>query len=86
MPGASLMIVTVSWPKPELISLVEPERRMIATSFEPEAPSAWRKPAAIDSTAISTSVTPPMPTTATSDDAQRCGNVAHVHRGDRDDL
>ena len=31
------------------------------------------KPAAIDSSATSTSVTPPMPSTATSDDDQRCG-------------
>ena len=46
---------------------------MIATSSEPEPSSATLKPAAIDKSATSTSVTPPMPSTATMDDDQRCG-------------
>ena len=46
---------------------------MMATSSEPLPSSAAWKPAAMDSNAISTSVTPPMPSTATSDEDQRCG-------------
>src|SRR6187549_3863698 len=73
MPGASLTTVTVSTPKPPDSSLVEPARMMIATSSEPEPSSATLKPPAIDKSATSTSVTPPMPSTATMDDDQRCG-------------
>src|SRR5688572_22500268 len=73
MPGPSAMSVICCCPNPELISLVAPERRMTATSFEPDNSSAWRKPAAMDNTAMSTSVTPAIPTTATSDEAQRSG-------------
>ena len=65
--------MTVSEPKPPDNSLVEPARMMMATSSEPLPSSAAWKPAAMDSSAISTSVTPPMPSTATSDDDQRCG-------------
>ena len=73
MPGASLTTVTVSEPKPPDNSLVEPARMMMATSSEPLPSSAAWNPAAMDSSAINTSVTPPMPSTATSDDDQRCG-------------
>src|SRR6187455_927618 len=73
MPGASLTTVTVSAPKPPDSSLVEPARMMMATSSEPEPSSATLKPAAIDNSATSTSVTPPIPSTATMDDDQRCG-------------
>ena len=46
---------------------------MMATSSDPQPSRAALKPAAIDSSATSTSVTPPMPSTATSDEDQRCG-------------
>src|SRR5690349_4140055 len=73
IPGASLTTVTVSDPKPLDSSLFEPPRMIMATSSEPEPSSATLKPAAMDSNATSTRVTPPMPSTATSDDDQRCG-------------
>ena len=73
MPGASLTTDTVSEPKPPDNSLVEPARMMMATSSEPLPSSAAWKPAAMDSSAINTSVTPPTPSTATSDEDQRCG-------------
>src|SRR6185369_7982668 len=73
MPGASLTTVTVSTPKPPESSLFEPARMMIATSSEPEPSSATLKPAAIDRSATSTSVTPPTPRMATSDEDQRIG-------------
>ena len=73
IPGASPTTVTVSTPKPPDSSLVEPARMMMATSSEPLPSSAAWNPAAMDSNAISTSVTPPMPSTATSEDDHRCG-------------
>src|SRR3954467_6076701 len=75
MPGASLTTLTVSGPKPPDSSLLEPARMIIATSSEPEPSSATRNPAAMDSSEISTSVTPPMPSTATSDEDQRTGTL-----------
>jgi len=46
---------------------------MMATSSEPEPSSATLKPAAIDNSATSTNVTPPIPSTATSEEDQRSG-------------
>src|SRR5687767_9064049 len=73
MPGASPTTVTVSLPKPLDNSLLEPARRIMATSAEPEPSSATLKPAAIDKSATSTRVTPPIPSTATREEDQRCG-------------
>ena len=72
-PGASPMRRTSSRVRMLIISLSAPERITIAVSGEPVVAIVLRKPSAIDSTATNTATTPAMPTTATSDEAERAG-------------
>jgi hypothetical protein len=56
----------IAWepPRPLIISLLAPLRRMIALSAEPETVMAWEMPLAMESTATRTATTPAIPNTA----------------------
>ena len=74
-------------PRPLVISVSLPARRIDHASADRRTPSSSRsKPSAIDSTATNTSTTPAMPTTATVEEPSRCADRSEVDAGDRDDL
>ncbi len=61
------------WSREMLLSIseVEPARRTIALSLEPEDTSVALKPKASDSMAMNTPTVPAMPSTATTAEVQR---------------
>ena len=75
MPGACLTM-SVSGPvRPLVISDCDPLRRTIARLGDPVPCTAALNPSLIDSTDTSTTTTPAMPMTATTDELNRCGIV-----------
>ena len=72
MPGAFMIVRASSPPMPLVISVSDPDLRIMTRRASPFSLIAARKPSAIDSTDVKTITTPATPMTATADDPSRC--------------
>src|SRR5215207_4954185 len=72
MPGAFTIVRTSSPLRPLVISVSDPDLRIMTRRSSPFSLIAARKPSAIDSTEVKTITTPATPITATADEPSRC--------------